>query len=60
LLTSYVKFYFPADPGKMPLLGDVLVIAGTVGFAFSNVGEVSYICIACICCYQQQFLTVAV
>ncbi|XP_066361658.1 uncharacterized protein [Miscanthus floridulus] len=27
------------DPGKMPLLGDVLVIAGTVGFAFSNVGE---------------------
>jgi hypothetical protein len=26
----------------MPLLGDVLVIAGTVGFAFSNVGEVSY------------------
>ncbi|KAL6841572.1 hypothetical protein ACP4OV_028715 [Aristida adscensionis] len=27
------------DPNKIPLLGDVLVIAGTVCFAFSNVGE---------------------
>ncbi|WVZ98767.1 hypothetical protein U9M48_044158 [Paspalum notatum var. saurae] len=27
------------DPSKVPLLGDVLVIAGTVFFAFSNVGE---------------------
>ncbi|OEL18213.1 Solute carrier family 35 member F1 [Dichanthelium oligosanthes] len=27
------------DPSKIPLLGDALVIAGTVGFAFSNVGE---------------------
>ena len=30
-----------ADPSKIPLLGDALVIAGTVCFAFSNVGEVS-------------------
>ncbi|RLN31082.1 solute carrier family 35 member F2-like [Panicum miliaceum] len=27
------------DPSKIPLLGDALVIAGTVCFAFSNVGE---------------------
>ncbi|CAL4893823.1 unnamed protein product [Urochloa decumbens] len=27
------------DPSKIPLLGDALVIAGTVFFAFSNVGE---------------------
>nr|CAB3461322.1 unnamed protein product [Digitaria exilis] len=31
------------DPGKIPLLGDALVIAGTVCYAFSNVGEVSYV-----------------
>jgi solute carrier family 35 protein F1/2 len=30
-----------ADPSKIPLLGDALVITGTVCFAFSNVGEVS-------------------
>uniref|UniRef100_M8BDJ1 Solute carrier family 35 member F2 n=1 Tax=Aegilops tauschii TaxID=37682 RepID=M8BDJ1_AEGTA len=27
------------DPNKIPLLGDALVIAGTVCYAFSNVGE---------------------
>lgn len=34
------KFHFYADPNKIPLLGDALVIAGTVCYAFSNVGEV--------------------
>jgi hypothetical protein len=33
----------------MPLLGDALVIAGTVCFAFSNVGEVS----PYLSCYQK-------
>lgn len=36
------SYFFSADPKKIPLLGDALVIAGTVGFAFSNVGEVSH------------------
>lgn len=40
---------------KIPLLGDALVIAGTVCYAFSNVGEVSYGLY--VCCYQQ-YLTI--
>uniref|UniRef100_A0A452Z7W2 Solute carrier family 35 member F1 n=1 Tax=Aegilops tauschii subsp. strangulata TaxID=200361 RepID=A0A452Z7W2_AEGTS len=39
VLSAYRKTSFSADPGQMPLLGDALVIAGTVCFAFSNVGE---------------------
>ena len=35
------KLHFSADPNKIPLLGDALVTAGTVCYAFSNVGEVS-------------------
>ena len=42
-----------ADPSKIPLLGDALVIAGTVFFAFSNVGEVSSP--MCICCNRNSF-----
>jgi solute carrier family 35 protein F1/2 len=40
VLTAYRNLSFSADPSKMPLLGDTLVIAGTVCFAFSNVGQV--------------------
>ena len=40
LLSAYRKTSFSADPGQMPLLGDALVIAGTVCYAFSNVREV--------------------
>uniref|UniRef100_A0A804UBS0 Solute carrier family 35 member F1 n=1 Tax=Zea mays TaxID=4577 RepID=A0A804UBS0_MAIZE len=39
VLLSDAKSQDEQDPKKIPLLGDALVIAGTVGFAFSNVGE---------------------
>ncbi|KAL6620323.1 hypothetical protein ACP70R_035462 [Stipagrostis hirtigluma subsp. patula] len=39
VLLSDAKSPDEQDPNKMPLLGDFLVIAGTVCFAFSNVGE---------------------
>lgn len=39
VLLSDAKSPDEQDPGKIPLLGDALVIAGTVCFAFSNVGE---------------------
>ncbi|KAM3404380.1 hypothetical protein ACQJBY_007462 [Aegilops geniculata] len=39
VLLSDAKSTDEQDGGKMPLLGDALVIAGTVCFAFSNVGE---------------------
>ncbi|XP_020150042.1 uncharacterized protein [Aegilops tauschii subsp. strangulata] len=39
VLLSDAKSPDEQDPGQMPLLGDALVIAGTVCFAFSNVGE---------------------
>uniref|UniRef100_M8ATT0 Solute carrier family 35 member F1 n=1 Tax=Aegilops tauschii TaxID=37682 RepID=M8ATT0_AEGTA len=39
VLLSDAKSPEQQDGGKMPLLGDALVIAGTVCFAFSNVGE---------------------
>jgi hypothetical protein len=42
LLTCLKKSWFSSDPGKIPLLGDALVIAGTVCYAFNNVGQVSY------------------
>uniref|UniRef100_M8BGG5 Uncharacterized protein n=1 Tax=Aegilops tauschii TaxID=37682 RepID=M8BGG5_AEGTA len=41
VLLSDAKSPDEQDPGQMPLLGDALVIAGTVCFAFSNVGEIS-------------------
>ncbi|XP_037438391.1 solute carrier family 35 member F1-like isoform X1 [Triticum dicoccoides] len=39
VLLSDAKSPDEQDPGQMPLLGDALVIARTVCFAFSNVGE---------------------
>ncbi|KAE8813387.1 hypothetical protein D1007_09383 [Hordeum vulgare] len=39
VLLSDAKSPDAQDPDKMPLLGDALVIAGTVCYAFSNVGE---------------------
>lgn len=39
VLLSDAKSPDEQDPSKIPLLGDALVIAGTVCFAFSNVGE---------------------
>ncbi|XP_062231507.1 uncharacterized protein LOC133928971 [Phragmites australis] len=39
VLLSDAKSQDEQDPSKIPLLGDTLVIAGTVCFAFSNVGE---------------------
>ncbi|VAH19680.1 unnamed protein product [Triticum turgidum subsp. durum] len=39
VLLSDAKSPDEQDPGQMPLLGDALVIAGTVCFAFSNVAE---------------------
>lgn len=39
VLLSDAKSPDEQDPGRIPLLGDALVIAGTVCFAFSNVGE---------------------
>ncbi|KAF6984933.1 hypothetical protein CFC21_002873 [Triticum aestivum] len=39
VLLSDAKSTDEQDGGQMPLLGDALVIAGTVCFAFSNVGE---------------------
>ncbi|XP_006654478.1 solute carrier family 35 member F2-like [Oryza brachyantha] len=39
VLLSDSKSADEQDPSKIPLLGDALVIAGTVFFAFSNVGE---------------------
>ncbi|TVU19606.1 hypothetical protein EJB05_35765 [Eragrostis curvula] len=39
VLLSDAKSPKEQDPSKIPLLGDALVIAGTVFFAFSNVGE---------------------
>ncbi|VAH19671.1 unnamed protein product [Triticum turgidum subsp. durum] len=41
VLLSDAKSSDEQDPGQMPLLGDALVIVGTVCFAFSNVGEIS-------------------
>ncbi|RLN30655.1 hypothetical protein C2845_PM05G36420 [Panicum miliaceum] len=38
-LLSDAKSPDEQDPGKIPLLGDALVIAGTVCFAFNNVGQ---------------------
>lgn len=32
--------YIDLSGGSKPLLGDILVIAGTIFYAFSNVGEV--------------------
>ncbi|XP_044978780.1 solute carrier family 35 member F2-like isoform X1 [Hordeum vulgare subsp. vulgare] len=39
VLLSDAKSPDEQDPGRIPLLGDALVIAGTVCFAFSNVAE---------------------
>uniref|UniRef100_A0A0D9ZZX1 Uncharacterized protein n=1 Tax=Oryza glumipatula TaxID=40148 RepID=A0A0D9ZZX1_9ORYZ len=39
VLLSDSKSADAQDPSKIPLLGDALVIAGTIFFAFSNVGE---------------------
>ncbi|KAM0903976.1 hypothetical protein ACQ4PT_018319 [Festuca glaucescens] len=39
VLLSDAKSPDEQDPSKIPLLGDTLVIAGTVFFAFSNVGQ---------------------
>ncbi|CAM0955298.1 unnamed protein product [Alopecurus aequalis] len=39
VLLSDAKSPDEQDPSKIPLLGDTLVILGTVCFAFSNVGE---------------------
>ncbi|XP_047095151.1 solute carrier family 35 member F2-like [Lolium rigidum] len=39
VLLSDAKSPDEQDPSKMPLLGDTLVIAGTVCYAFSNVGQ---------------------
>ncbi|EMS48931.1 hypothetical protein TRIUR3_26065 [Triticum urartu] len=39
VLLSDAKTPDAQDPNKIPLLGDALVIAGTVCYAFSNVGE---------------------
>ncbi|XBJ18315.1 hypothetical protein VPH35_009513 [Triticum aestivum] len=39
VLLSDAKTPDTQDPNKTPLLGDALVIAGTVCYAFSNVGE---------------------
>ncbi|KAM3410772.1 hypothetical protein ACQJBY_002786 [Aegilops geniculata] len=39
VLLSDAKSPDAQDPNKIPLLGDALVIAGTVCYAFSNVGE---------------------
>jgi hypothetical protein len=33
-------YYLSADPSKIPLLGDALVIAGTICYAFTNIGQV--------------------
>ncbi|PUZ65757.1 hypothetical protein GQ55_3G250400 [Panicum hallii var. hallii] len=38
-LLSDAKSPDEQDPGKIPLLGDALVIAGTVCYAFNNVGQ---------------------
>ncbi|OEL18214.1 Solute carrier family 35 member F2 [Dichanthelium oligosanthes] len=38
-LQSDAKSPNEQDPGKIPLLGDALVIAGTVCYAFNNVGQ---------------------
>ncbi|CAN6341843.1 unnamed protein product [Urochloa humidicola] len=39
VLLSDAKTTDEQDPRKIPLLGDALVIAGTICYAFSNVGE---------------------
>ncbi|CAN6337454.1 unnamed protein product [Urochloa humidicola] len=39
VLLSDAKTTHEQDPRKIPLLGDALVIAGTICYAFSNVGE---------------------
>jgi len=39
-ITKFEIFYVLCSGGSKPLLGDVLVIAGTVFFAVSNVSEV--------------------
>lgn len=39
-MLCYVMFYSCFSDGSRPLLGDFLVIVGTVFFAMSNVGEV--------------------
>uniref|UniRef100_A0ACD5U2I7 Uncharacterized protein n=1 Tax=Avena sativa TaxID=4498 RepID=A0ACD5U2I7_AVESA len=39
VLLSDAKSPDEQDPGKIPLLGDTLVIAGTICFAFNNVGQ---------------------
>ena len=47
------KTLFSADPSKIPLLGDALVIAGTVCYAFSNTGEVGDLLY--LSCYYQRY-----